>query len=585
MKGSILRQVSILFALGILAVGLITSVSQYRVSNTVVRQQMEIVADTIADEVKMAIREYPAYPWLIRYWYEHDDELDIEYDADFGPGTATEQKCRILGERYPGLQLKYADSEDIEAMSEEDRKLYAEVIYSWIITRLNEIKRAYSVSFLFCVLTDQYYASQYFLLSAADPGAVRGTDYEQVYTLGTTVDVTESQQMAMRGSQMKNEHLADAGSYMDYYSYFGFVNGKNVLIGITYDLSGLQANVRRQALQNSAIAMAYQILLSLLTLGLIAWFVLHPLKKVQKNIRLYKNTKDSSHVVENLAAVRPDNEIGQLSQDVSELAMEIDDYLKRIETITAERERIGTELSLATRIQEDMLPNVFPAFPDRSDFDVYATMTPAKEVGGDFYDFFLIDDDHLGLVIADVSGKGIPAALFMMVSKILVQNTAMTGFSPAEVLRAVNEQICANNREEMFVTVWFGILEISTGKITAANAGHEYPVLMLSGGQFELIKDKHGFVIGGMEGLRYKEYELQLTPGSRLFVYTDGVPEATDAEGKMFGTERMLAALNEVHEETPETIIRHVRSAVDGFVKDAEQFDDLTMLCLEYRGA
>ena len=211
-------------------------------------------------------------------------------------------------------------------------------------------------------------------------------------------------------------------------------------------------------------------------------------------------------------------------------------------------------------------------------------MDPAKEVGGDFYDFFLIDESHLALAIADVSGKGVPAALFMMISKILVQNAAMAALSPAEVLRAVNNQICANNREEMFITVWFGILDTATGKITAANAGHEYPALMTSGGAFELLKDKHGFVIGGMEDIRYRDYELSLTPGSKLFLYTDGVPEATNAENELFGTDRMLRALNEQPSAPPEKILKNVRRAVDGFVKDAEQFDDLTMLCVEYKG-
>ena len=244
-----------------------------------------------------------------------------------------------------------------------------------------------------------------------------------------------------------------------------------------------------------------------------------------------------------------------------------------------------TELHTATRIQEAMLPNIFPPFPERSEFDLYASMDPAKEVGGDFYDFFLVDDDHLGIVMADVSGKGVPAALFMMASKILLQTSAMLGGAPAEILTKTNETICANNQAEMFVTVWLGILEISTGKLTAANAGHEYPVLQsASGGQFDLLKDKHGFVIGGMPGMKYREYELQLKPGTKLFLYTDGVPEATDAGGNMFGTDRMLAALNEKTDCAPAQVLHHVRACVDDFVKDAEQFDDLTMLCLEYKG-
>ncbi len=272
--------------------------------------------------------------------------------------------------------------------------------------------------------------------------------------------------------------------------------------------------------------------------------------------------------------------IRAVSQEAARFARETcrteDDPLKDLSNTT--------ELTLATRIQADMLPNIFPAFPDRRDFDVYAAMDPAKEVGGDFYDFFLIDETHLGMVMADVSGKGVPAALFMMIAKILVQNFAMTGRSPAEVLQAVNDQICANNREEMFVTVWMGILDTATGRIAAANAGHEYPAVMTPGRGFELIKDKHGFVIGGMEGLTYREYEMTLTPGSKLFLYTDGVPEATDGDNEMFGTDRMLEALNRDPDAPPKEILRNVRRAVDEFVRDAEQFDDLTMLCLAFRG-
>ena len=309
--------------------------------------------------------------------------------------------------------------------------------------------------------------------------------------------------------------------------------------------------------------------------------VVKPLEKMTKRVRALSGS-DLQFTMDK--AYRTGDEIEVLAEAFAMLSGKTVQYIGEVARVTAEKERIGTELALATRIQADMLPNIYPAFPDRPEFDIYASMDPAKEVGGDFYDFFLIDDTHLGLVIADVSGKGVPAALFMMVSKILVQNYAMTGISPAEVLRTVNNQICSNNREEMFVTVWLGILDTATGKLTAANAGHEYPTILHAGESFELVKDKHGLVIGAMEGVRFKEYELQLQPGDRLFVYTDGVPEATNADNELFGTERMLAALNEEPMAKPEKILRNVRAAVDAFVKDAEQFDDLTMLCLEYRG-
>ena len=281
---------------------------------------------------------------------------------------------------------------------------------------------------------------------------------------------------------------------------------------------------------------------------------------------------------------RTGDEIEALAESFANLSARTLQYVDQVRAVTAEKERIGAELSLATVIQASLLPHIFPAFPMRSVFDIFASMDPAKEVGGDFYDYFLIDDDHLCMVIADVSGKGVPAALFMMASKIILQSVAMLGNAPAEILTRTNEAICSNNEAQMFVTVWLGILELSTGKLTAANAGHEFPALKLPGGGFELYRDKHGFVIGGMEGVRYKEYEIQLEPGSKLFVYTDGVPEATSAEKELFGTERMIDALNVDPGATPEQILKNVRAGVDGFVKDAEQFDDLTMLCVEYKG-
>ena len=273
-----------------------------------------------------------------------------------------------------------------------------------------------------------------------------------------------------------------------------------------------------------------------------------------------------------------------LAESFESLTGRIKTYVDDIQKITAEKERIGAELELATRIQTSMLPNIFPAFPERSEFDIYASMDPAKEVGGDFYDFFLVDEDHLAMVIADVSGKGIPAALFMMVSMILIRNEVTNGSSPAKALENVNNKICSNNREEMFVTVWLGILDTKTGKLTAANAGHEYPMLKQPDGSFELIKDKHGFVIGGMPGIKYKEYEWDLKPGAKVFVYTDGIPEATDNANELFGTERLLDVLHSAENKNPKDILSSVTEAIRRHTGSAPQFDDETMLCMEYKG-
>ena len=283
--------------------------------------------------------------------------------------------------------------------------------------------------------------------------------------------------------------------------------------------------------------------------------------------------------------VNTGDELEELAHSFQYMVSELNEYIQNLSRVTAEKERIGAELDVARHIQASMLPCIFPAFPERHEFDIYASMTPAKEVGGDFYDFFLVDDDHLALVMADVSGKGVPAALFMMISKTLLKSAAQSGLSPKAVLEKVNDQLCENNDAEMFVTVWLGILEISTGKMKCANAGHEYPAIMRRGGSFELFKDKHGFVLAGMEGARYREYELELNAGDRLVVYTDGVPEATNASNTLYGTDRMLRALNAAEGGSCRQLLEALHRDVDEFAGGADQFDDITMLCIEMKSS
>ncbi len=279
--------------------------------------------------------------------------------------------------------------------------------------------------------------------------------------------------------------------------------------------------------------------------------------------------------------IRTGDEIESLAGAFNSMTTSLQTYIHDLTAITAEKERIGVELGVATQIQAGMLPCIFPAFPARREFDIYATMTPAKEVGGDFYDFFLVDDDHLALVIADVSGKGVPAALFMMISKTLIKSAAQNRLSPHAVLEQVNNQLCENNDAEMFVTVWLGILEISTGKMLCANAGHEYPAIKRGDGAFELLRDRHGFVLAAMENTRFHEYEVDLEPGDAIFVYTDGVAEATNANNELFGTDRMLEALNAKPHSDCEDLLRNVHKGINTFVSGAPQFDDITMLSLK----
>lgn len=282
--------------------------------------------------------------------------------------------------------------------------------------------------------------------------------------------------------------------------------------------------------------------------------------------------------------VQSRNEIGVLASSVGQMELDIEKYVRDLTAVTAERERIGAELSVAFRIQSDILPAVFPAFPDRKDFDIYASMAPAREVGGDFYDFFLIDESRLGLVIADVSGKGVPAALFMMIARTLIRNHVQSGEEPADALTAVNEQLCENNKENMFVTAWLGVLDLSSGQLKFANAGHNPPLFKHGDGEYEYMRVRAGLVLAGMEGIRYRQSSVQLSRGDRIFLYTDGVTEAESQNHIFYGEERLCDVLRGLTESAPEETVAAVDADVRRFAEGAEQVDDITMMCLEYTG-
>lgn len=284
------------------------------------------------------------------------------------------------------------------------------------------------------------------------------------------------------------------------------------------------------------------------------------------------------------AEIRSNDEIGDLAVSFNNMAASLKQHIENLTVVTAEKERIGAELDVATHIQKSMLPCIFPAFPERKEFDVYATMTPAKEVGGDFYDFFMVDNTHLAVVMADVSGKGVPAALFMVIGKTLIKDHTQPGKSLGEVFTDVNNMLCDSNSEGLFITAFEGVLDLVTGEFRYVNAGHEPPYLCKQGESFEAYKIKAGFVLAGMEDLRYREGSLQLMPGDRIFLYTDGVTEATDGANQLYGSERLHRVLNANLDAGPETLLPAVKADVDQFVGDAPQFDDITMLCLAYRG-
>jgi len=313
--------------------------------------------------------------------------------------------------------------------------------------------------------------------------------------------------------------------------------------------------------------------------------IVDPIKKLNQATKELINHLDTRENAKPFHVdIHTGDELEDLADSFSQMNSDLKRYINKLEKVTREQEKTSTELNVAATIQADMLPNTFPPFPDKKEFSIYALMNPARRVGGDFYDFFMIDDTHLCLVIADVSDKGVPAALFMVISKTLVKQRAEYGGTPAEILYEVNNKLCQDNSSVQFVTIWLMILDITTGKGMAANAGHETPLVRRYGQQFELLNDVHTMPIAAIPNAEFRDYELNLNPGDALFVYSDGATDATDPSQNRFSSSGILDALNTVKENDPKIMIDTVVKAIDDFAKGTPPFDDTTMLALCYHG-
>ena len=325
-------------------------------------------------------------------------------------------------------------------------------------------------------------------------------------------------------------------------------------------------------------------IVSIITTGMIVAFsvtkqIIDPLNTITRRVASL-GVRNRQFQMENI--YKTGDEIEVLAESFAKQSALTMLYIDQVKRVTAEKERIGVELEMAKKIQASQVPRNFDTFCLRRDINLYACMRPARGVGGDFYDFFMADDDHVCLVMADVSGKGVPAALLMMISRVLIKTHLLNGESPAQALYNTNNQLCETNETESFVTIWLASIELSTGKGISVNAGHEHPVVRRAGGNYELEIYRHSLPLGAMEGTIFKEREFMIYPGDSLFIYTDGVAEATNPEGRLFGTERILDVLNENPDADPQDALAAMMNNIDSFAAEAEQFDDITMMCFRY---
>lgn len=358
-------------------------------------------------------------------------------------------------------------------------------------------------------------------------------------------------------------------------------NGKAIAeIQYILDMSKVRAHLNSFLINMLLIAFAVIGLTILAYIFFVGRVVTKPIGKLAA---FTKNITETGVFENQRISLKTGDEIEQLGNSFNYMLEKLESYIANLSRVTAEKERIGAELDIAKNIQASMLPCIFPAFPERREFDIYATMDPAKEVGGDFYDFFMVDERHLAIVMADVSGKGVPAALFMVIGKTLINDHTVPGKDLGEVFTEVNNMLCESNSEGLFITAFEGVLDLATGEFNFVNAGHEMPFILKAGGAFEPYKIRPGFVLAGMENMKYRAGSITLGAGDKIFQYTDGVTEATSSENELYGMDRLKNALNSVKNAAPAEILGAVKADIDKFVSGAPQFDDITMLCLEYK--
>lgn len=482
-------------------------------------------------------------------------------------------RCKSQAISYAKVAAEYIDGDRVETYVKTGKK---DAYYDEVERFLN-INQQNSALKYYYVYIPQEDDLIYVWDADTTAGACQLGDHEQYMKHGKEAS------MAVFNRNPKEKILVSRDKTYGYiasafYPIYNSGGSPVALVGVDFAMPGIT-----QLMQGFVLTIIFNILLVLI--GFTAIFYVFVRKRIIRPIKVLSTA--THELVDNLdkeesftVDIHTEDEIEDLAHSFERMYGEIKEYIQKVSTVMAEKERIGAELNVATQIQSNMLPSIFPPFPERREFDIYASMDPAKEVGGDFYDFFLVDEDHLALVMADVSGKGVPAALFMVIAKTLIKNKAQTGASPKEVLETVNNQLCENNEADMFVTVWLGIYEISTGIMRAVNAGHEFPAICRKDETFELYKDPHGLVVAYVEDFKYQQYEFMLHSGDTLFLYTDGVAEATNAENELYTTDRMISALNQKPGISPKELLVQVRQDIDAFVKEAPQFDDITMLAL-----
>lgn len=477
---------------------------------------------------------------------------------------------------------------DLENASGQERETYFAAFagtedtaaYTRIYERIRKIREANQVLSLYLAYMDQQTDKCVYLCVDSS---------EQVICPPGAID-----QIEVCNRELMERGQYDFPAYITNYSQYGWLCSASaamrdeagaVLANVCVDISMEEVMRDRRAFLNRLLfALAgTTLLLILIGVKVISKTVVNPINLLAKSTAGFvENRKENGAGTVQDLNIRSNDEIGRLAGAVIKMERDINEYIENIAKVTAEKERIGAELNVATQIQASMMPGIYPDFADQPEFEIAALMQPAKEVGGDFYDFFFVDENHLAIVMADVSGKGVPAALFMVIGKTLIKDHTQPGRDLGEVFHEVNNILCESNSENLFITAFVGVLDLTTGEFPYVNAGHELPFICHEG-SFDAQRIAPGFVLAGLEDMRYQAGCFTLAQGDKIFQYTDGVTEAANVENHLYGMQRLYDILNKESNGSPEEIIRAVKRDIDAFVGKAPQFDDITMLCLTFR--
>lgn len=477
----------------------------------------------------------------------------------------------VNGDSIPGYLANGADEE-----------------YNETYKRLQDIKLNYGLKYLYVFIPDTESINAVYIFDIY----AEGDDPDLVYDLGDETGEIDIYDIAidlyLTGRSENTTAVTDTeefGYLASAYTALYDSSGKPAaIVGADIEMDIILGEVRNQTVKILVLAIAIILTFATIVLSIVNRQIIRPIKALSDHMKTYASDKE--HLSESEFVVHTGDEIEDMADSFNTMSHDIKVYMENLAEVTADRERIATELNVAKHIQASLLPSTFPPFPDRKEFDLYAIMEPAREVGGDFYDFFMLDERRLAIVIADVSGKGVPAALFMVIARTLIKNQSGFASAPSEVLEIVNNKLLESNDAGLFVTVFMGILEIDSGRFLYSNAGHNPPAISKSRGKFEMLKTDSGFILAGFEDFKYSTDEIMLAPGDRILFYTDGVTEATNQREELFGDDRLLHTLNRdnVFNNNVEDLVHSIRHEIDVFADGAQQADDITIMVLSYKG-